>query len=165
MWVTNLPLIRAAERHRDHTLAAQPFLAPARDHRLETGQGLLDRPVHVPSVVDLRSRQEEADLREALTQRERVVEPALVGHEYGDGHLLGDIGPAEHLGPIGQLGDRIGTHGAGDLEPAQSGAGEHLDQAHLVGGLDHLRLVLKPVARADLADAHGILDGNGLGGR
>ena len=30
---------------------------------------------------------------------------------------------------------------------------EELDQPDLVGGRDHLGLVLKPVARADLADA------------
>jgi len=52
----HLPLVGAAEGDGDHTLAAQPFFAPSCDHRLETGEGLLDRPVHVLSVVGLRSR-------------------------------------------------------------------------------------------------------------
>ena len=67
--------------------------------------------------------------------------------------VLGDVDRLEHLARVGELRDHVGAHEARDLQPPQAGAGEQLDQAHLVGGGDHLGLVLEAVARADLADA------------
>ena len=57
-------LIRAAERRRDHPLAAQPGRAGARQHDLQPLERLGDRAVHVLLVVRLRGRQEDADLVE-----------------------------------------------------------------------------------------------------
>src|SRR5206468_12389745 len=62
----------------------------------------------------------------------------------------------QHRGAVGQLRDHVGPHEARDLQAPQPGAPERLDEPHLVGGGDHLGLVLEAVARPDLANAHGL---------
>ena len=89
---------------------------------------------------------------EAVAQLERVVEPALVRDQHRQRDVLGHVDRLEHLARVGELRDHVGAHEARDLEPLQPGAREHVDQAHLVGGGDHLGLVLEAVARPDLAD-------------
>ena len=91
----DVPLVRAAEGHRDDALAAQPRLAGARQHALEAGQRLLDRAVDVRAVVRLARGQEDVDLveRPALAavrveQRERRVEPPLVRDQDADRDVL-----------------------------------------------------------------------------
>ena len=86
----HLALVGAAERHRDHALAAQPLLARACDDPLQPGQRLLDRAVHVLLVVRLRGREEEVDLLEVLAQLQRVVEPLLVRDQHRHGHFVRD---------------------------------------------------------------------------
>ena len=62
----DVALVGAAERRRDHALAAQPRLARARQHDLQPGERLLDRAVDVLAVVRLRGGQEHVDLVERL---------------------------------------------------------------------------------------------------
>ncbi len=157
----HLALVGAAERGRDHGLAAQALGAGAGEHALESGERLLDGAVHVVAVVRVRGRQEHVDLVERgarpagpLAQRERRVEPALVGDQHRHAHLGGDVDRLQHLGRVGELRDHVGAHEAGHLQAAQAGARERVDQLDLGGGRDHLGLVLEAVARTDLADAH-----------
>ena len=66
----HVPLVGAAERGRDHALAAQP-LRPARARTCapRPGERLLDRAPDVLLVVGLRRRQEAVDLLEARAVR------------------------------------------------------------------------------------------------
>ena len=121
---------------------------------LEPVERLGDRAVDVLAVVGLRSRQEDADLVEALAFAERVVEPALIRDQDREGDVFGTLERREHRGAVGELRDHVGADERGDLDPLQARGDEHLDQPDLVGRRDHLRLVLKAVARADLADPH-----------
>jgi hypothetical protein len=110
--------------------------------------------------VRLRGRQEQVGLAKVFAQRERVVQPALVGHEHRDLDLVRHVDGRKDLGGVGQLGNHVGAHEGGDLQAAQAGAGEPVDQRDLGRGGDDLGLVLEPVARADLADGDGV--GHGL---
>jgi hypothetical protein len=112
--------------------------------------------------VGLRRREEEVHLLEEaaallLAQVQRVVEAPLVRDQHRHRHVIRDVGAAQHLGAIGELRDHVRAHEARHLEPAQPGPREHLDEPDLVVRGDHLWLVLKPVARAYLADSdhHG----------
>ena len=122
------------------------------DDALQPGERLLDRAVHVLLVVGLRGGEEQVDLVEVLAQRERVLEPALVGDQHRHGHVVRDLSPSQHLGAVGELRDHVGAHEARDLEPPQTRVGEHLDEPDLVVRRDDLGLVLEAVPRADLAD-------------
>ena len=146
-----MALVRAAERSRDHAFAAQPRLARAAEDAVQPAQRLLDRAVDVLAVVRLAGAQEDVDLVEAFAQLERGVQPALVRDEDGDAHAVGNIDSLEHLRRVSQLRDDVGTDEARRLEPPQAGTRESVDQPHLVGGRDDLRLVLEAVAGTDLA--------------
>ena len=91
-------------------------------------------------------------LLEVVAQLERVVEAALVRDQHRHRHRVRDVGPAQYLGAVRKLGDHVGADEARDLQSRNAGAGEQLDQAHLVVGGDDLGLVLEPVARSHLAD-------------
>ena len=75
-------LVGAAEGDRDHRGHAQVLGQRALGHALQAGQRLLDRPVHVGPVVRLGGRQEQVGLLEVLAHAQRVVQPALVGHQH-----------------------------------------------------------------------------------
>jgi hypothetical protein len=104
--------------------------------------------------VGLRGAQEDVDLLEALAPAERVLEPLLVRDQHGDRDVAGRADGVEHLLGVRELGDHVRAHEARDLEALEAGAGELVDQPHLLVGGDRLRLVLEAVAGADLADAH-----------
>src|SRR4051794_16599120 len=152
----DLALVGAAEARADHALAAQARLAGARQHALQPGQRLLDRAVDVLAVVGLGAAQEDVDLLEAVAQLERVVQAALVGDEHRDGDVGGDPRALEDLAAVGELRDDVGAHEARDLEALEAAVRERLDQTDLVVGGDDLGLVLKAIARADLADADAV---------
>ena len=90
----HLALVGAAERHRDHALAAQPLLAGARraPARGRSSDSSIERFTFA-AVVGLGGREEEVDLAEAVAQLERVVEPALVRDQHRHGHVVGDRPP------------------------------------------------------------------------
>src|SRR3954447_14864551 len=100
----------------------------------------------------LRGRQEAVDLLEALAQRQRVLEAPFVRDQHRHRHVVGNVRALEHLHAVRELRDHVRAHEARHLEALDAGARELLDQAHLVVGRDHLRLVLEAVARTDLAD-------------
>ena len=102
--------------------------------------------------MGLRGREEDADLVEAVALRERVLEPALVRDQDGEGDALGPLDRGEHLGAVGELRDHVGADERGHLDPLQARVDEHPDQPDLLGRRDHLGLVLEAVSRADLAD-------------
>ena len=62
----------------------------------------------------------------------------------------------EHLRPVGELRDHLGFTKLVTSSRAHARAREQLDQAHLLGGRDDLRLVLEPVPRPDLANVDAI---------
>ena len=132
------------------------LVAGAAQDDLEAGERLGDRAVDVLAVVGLRRRQEDVDLLEALRRAQRVVQPALVGDQDRDRDVVGAVDAGQHLVGVGQLRDDVGAHEARRLDAPQPGAHERVDEPHLVVGRDDLRLVLKAVARADLADAHAL---------
>ena len=84
---------------------------------------------------------------------ERVLEALLVRDQHGERDVVRRVDRPQHLARVGELRDHVGAHEARDLETAQPGAREHVDQPHLVGRGDDLGLVLEAVARAHLADA------------
>ena len=84
----DLALVGAAEGGRDHPLAAQPGLARGRQRPLQPAQRLLDRAVDVLAVVGLRGGEEDADLVEAVAQRQRPLEAALVGDQDREGDAV-----------------------------------------------------------------------------
>ena len=132
----------------------QALRGGAVDHALQAGQRLLDRAVDVRAVVRLARAQEARDRLEALAQRQRVVEAPLVRDQHAGDDAVGQVDATQDLGRVGQLRHDVRPHERRDLEAAKAGARERVDQAHLVVGGDDLRLVLEPVARPDLADAH-----------
>ena len=64
------------------------------------------------------------------------------------------LDPGEDLLGVGELRDHVGAHERGDLDPADPGRREQVDEADLVRGRDRLRLVLEPVPRSHLAHRH-----------
>src|SRR5262249_33184985 len=56
------------------------------------------------------------------------------------------------LGGVGELRDPLRVHERADLDVGQPGVAERVDEGDLRVGRDHARLVLQPVARADLVD-------------
>ena len=112
----HVALVGAAERRRDHPLAAQPRLARPGEHALQAGERLGDRAVDVLAVVGLRGRQEDVDLVERgpargsrLAQRERPVQAALVGDQHRHAHLgrARRSRASTSLG-VGELRDHVG---------------------------------------------------------
>ena len=89
-----------------------------------------------------------------LHQRQAALEAALVGHQDGVGDAVDALDRAQHLLGVGELGNHVRAGQRRDLEPPHAGVRQAIDQRHLVGGVDHLGLVLKTVARPDLADTH-----------
>src|SRR5262249_14186777 len=59
---------------------------------------------------------------------------------------------ARHLGAVGELGDPARADERADLDRAEAGVGERVDEHDLLVGGDEARFVLQPVARADLVD-------------
>ena len=55
-------------------------------------------------------------------------------------------------GRVAHLRDPPRAHEARHLDPAESGAGQHVDQRDLFGGGDQPLFVLQPVARAHFKD-------------
>ncbi len=89
----HLALVGAAEGGRDHALAAQPRLARGRQRPLQPRQRLLDRAVDVLAVVGLRGGEEDVDLVEAVAQRQRPLQPALVGDQDREGDAVAPLRP------------------------------------------------------------------------
>src|SRR5205085_7370218 len=83
---------------------------------------------------------------------------SLVGDQHAERDALRQADRLQHIFGVGQLRDHIGTHEARDLDTSQTAAPEQLDKPNLVGRRDHLRLVLKPVAGTDFADADALWD-------
>jgi len=126
----------------------------ARLSQLESAQRLLHGAAHVLLVVGLRGGEEAVDLLETVAMGERALQPALIGNQDAHRHRRWHTDAVEHLLGVGELRDHVRPHEAGHLEAAQARGAEQLDQADFVRGRDHLGLVLKPVARADLANPH-----------
>src|SRR5437764_3124465 len=152
----HVALVGAAKADADHALAAQPGVAGAREDALQALQRLLDRAVDVLAVVRVAGAQEDVDLVDALAQPERILEAALVGDEDADADVVGNVRALEDLAAVGELRNDVRADEARHLQPLQPGPREHLDEPDLVVGGDDLRLVLEPVARADLADADAL---------
>ena len=107
----------------------------------------------IPQLADA------ADVLRAVDIPDGVARSVLIPNEKGLEKALEHRDPLQDLGAVGELRDHVRAHEAGHLQPAQPGPRELVDQAHLVRGGDDLRLVLEPVARADLADpdvCHGV---------
>jgi hypothetical protein len=105
--------------------------------------------------VRLRRGHEHVDLVEAIAQLKRAVEPPFIGNEDRAADRRRDVDRPQHVGGIRQLGDDVGADEAGQLQALQARAGEAVDERHLGLCGDDLRLVLKAVPGADLADAGG----------
>ena len=151
----DLALVGAAERRRDHALAAQPLGARAAEHALQPGQRLLDRAVDVVAVVALRRARKHVDLVEALARAQRVLQPALVRDQHRHADALGRVdrraSTSAASASCGITSARTKLVASMRRSPVRMSA---FEQADLVGGGDDLGLVLEAVARADLADAH-----------
>ncbi len=141
-------LERAAEcaghRHRGRLLRA-------REHRLHALDRFLQRRVRVASVerVGCRKRAVEPVKR----GRGKALVPALVQHEPAELGLA-VIGGCDNLLRACHLGHELVAHERHGLDPRQSGRGEAGDEVSPYRGRQRHRLVLKPVARPDVADGY-----------
>ena len=88
--------------------------------------------------------------------RARASRPRSFGISTLTRDVVGHVDARQHLRGVGELRDHVGAHEARHLQAPQAGARERVDQLDLVVGRDRLGLVLKAVARADLADADGL---------
>ena len=149
----HVSLIGAAEGGRNHSLTAQPGFDRQRDRPFQTGDRFLHGPVDVFHVVGLRSRKKEVGLVEKLAQGKRVLETATVGNQDRIRNPVGPVNPFQHLGCVGQLRDHIGPDEGGHFDPPQARGSQQVDQADFVFGRDHLRFILKTIARSHLADS------------
>jgi hypothetical protein len=83
-----------------------------------------------------------------------AVVAALVQRQPGVDDPIAAVDPGDHLLRAGHLRDKRGVDEADRLDPRNAGAGEEVDELRPLRGLQHLRLVLEPVARRDVADRH-----------
>ena len=134
----DLALVRAAE-HAGHIAAhLDAVLARRLRDRPEALERLGDRAVDVPARKGLGGGLEALE----VGREHRVIDAGLAADAL------------EHLGVIGHLRHPFRRDERGGLHRGQTGVGQPLDQLDLHGGGHLARLVLQPVARADLHDAH-----------
>ena len=91
-----------------------------------------------------------------LPEWKRALEAALIRDQDSYFDARRKLASREHLLGIRQLRNDIRAHERRQLDPVETCAAEQLDEPELVGGRDHLGLVLEAVARPDLADAHAL---------
>ena len=106
----------------------RPAARGPREHGRRLGQRLGHRAVDVAAVVGLGGREEDPDLVEAVPLGERPVEAAPVGDQHAQRDPGRRVDRRQHLGGVGELGDHVGPDEARDLEPAQAGPGQGVDQ-------------------------------------
>ena len=150
----HLALVGAAEGGRDHALAAQ-----ARPRRRVASVG--SSPASDSSTERLTLRRlwvSEAERKTLISSKRSRISSAR-SRPRSLGIRTEKETPSRRwtaastsLG-VGELRDHVGAHEGGHLDPPQAARREQVDQPHLVGGGDRLRLVLEAVAGADLADA------------
>ena len=155
----HVALVGTAEGHRDHALAAQARLARARasTRSSPTSDSSIERLTFLRLCVSDADRKKLISSK-ALALLQRVVEAALVGDQHRDRRrrrraLDRAPAPRSASASCGITSARTKLVTSSRRRP---GARERVDQPHLVGGRDDLRLVLEAVARADLADAHAV---------
>ena len=146
----HLAFERTAERGGDPAL--QMHSGPRGDlgHRAELLDRLRDRHVHVGQVVALARRQHGVDGVHAGV--DRAGRALVVGHQrrVARAGAPPDAGH-DRLG-VAQLGDGLGVHERGDLDAGHAGLGEAIDHVDLLLGRDEVRLDLKAVPGAHLAN-------------
>ena len=150
-------LVGAAERHRDHG-GARAGPRPARARSRAPARPATPRPTgsRWPGCGDSVADRNRLASWKCSRRASALSSPRSLGTSTATSTSSGTSMAAQHLGGVGQLGDHVGADEAGDLEPAQAGAGQLVDQRDLGRGGDDLGLVLEPVARADLADGDGV---------
>src|SRR5262249_53308973 len=80
------------------------------------------------------------------------LEPLHVRHQRREDNAGSALDLRHHLGGVGHLGDPPGRHERGRLDALHARVHHRVNQPHLVVAREELRLVLQPIARADLVD-------------
>ena len=83
---------------------------------------------------------------------QRLLEASLVRDEDHQRDVVRNVDEMENLDRVVELRYDVRAHEARHLDAPQPGPRERIDQPNLVGCRDPLRLVLKAVAGADLAN-------------
>ena len=145
---------RRTERGRD--VAAHPDVFPLRRaHDLRKGrQRFVDRHVDVLFREVFGGRGEDGDRVGSRHPRTFVALPVRYQDRIADAGGLADA--REDLGGIGHLRNRLRADERRRFDPLQTGLGEQIDIANLVGGRDDGALVLQAVARPHLKDRHAV---------
>ena len=147
-------LERAIGRTGDVAAQRHPVVARRLGHRRESRQALGDRAVDVAPAERLRRRGEDRDLRGAGRPRRRVALQVRRQRAIDDARRARD--PGQHRRAVGHLRHPLRADEARDLDMAEAAAGQEVDERDLLRRRDRPRLVLQPVARADLVDRHAI---------
>ena len=149
----HLALVGAAERGRDHALAAKALGTGALDHPLEPGERLGDRAVDVRRLWVSEAERK----RFTSSKRSRWASARSSPRSFGIRTEYETPSTPLDLRPAPARRRRAAAITSGRTNEVTSirrspVAREHPDQPHLLRRRDHLRLVLKPVAGPDLAD-------------
>ena len=153
----HVALVGAAEGRRDHALAAQPRLARAAEHDLQLAERLGDRAVDVLAVVRLGGRQEDVDLVDPLALlraprcRPRSLGISTLTATSSGTSIRASTSAASASCGITSARTKLVT--SRRRRPVRASASI---SSTLSVGRDRLGLVLKAVARADLADPHSL---------
>ena len=118
---------------------------------------LLDGRVRVP----LRERvgRGERDVHAVERRRAQPLVALLVQHEAGERRSVAPLDPADDLLGAGHLRHAVVPDEAHRLDAREPGGGEHVHELGPHARREHVRLVLEPVARPDVADDHDVENG------
>src|SRR5206468_1786359 len=86
------------------------------------------------------------------------LEALLVEDEPGVLDAVASVNRRDHLLGSGHLRDAVVSHEADRLDPRQTRSRKLVDELGAHRGRERVRLVLEPVARADVAEGHGHLE-------
>ena len=121
-----------------------------REDPLHAGDGLVQRRVAVAPVEGLGGRERDVDAVER--GRREPLPAALVEHEPGQLDARARLDRGDDLLRPGHRRHRVVADEADRLDPAQPGRGEAVHELRAHRRREHDRLVLEPVARADVAE-------------
>src|SRR5881398_3224671 len=121
-----------------------------REDPLHSRRGVRERGVAVTAVEGVRRAKRDVDAVElGLPQ---PLEALLVDDEAGVLDRVAPLDPCGHLLGPGHLRHAVVPHEAGRLDPRQAGRREPVDELRAQRGRERVRLILKPVARAGVAE-------------
>jgi hypothetical protein len=145
------PALEGAAERRPQRHRRPPAVRVRALDDLHAGSGrVLDRRAGVPLVELLADREREVHLVERRLAQPVVA--AVVQREAGVDDAVAPLDPGHHLFGAGHLRDARRVDEADGLDPRHARRGEPVHELGARCRVQGLRVVLEPVARADVAD-------------